>query len=166
MRTKGKLLLVPFLCLYLAAIFAIVLNFGRTRWGSTSWFPIAVGGTAALAIVPIRYLLRKSLSNRSASDWGRIVLFFFGGLFPLVLVPFLDRNELLLICGLLGASVLFFWAAFGVLFQWPGFRPPPKANECPRCRYDLTGNTSGVCPECGTPIEIKPEAEVDQGTSN
>ena len=23
---------------------------------------------------------------------------------------------------------------------------------CERCAYDLTGNTSGVCPECGTPI--------------
>lgn len=23
---------------------------------------------------------------------------------------------------------------------------------CPRCRYDLTGNVSGVCPECGTPV--------------
>jgi len=24
---------------------------------------------------------------------------------------------------------------------------------CPICSYNLTGNTSGVCPECGTPIE-------------
>ena len=23
---------------------------------------------------------------------------------------------------------------------------------CPNCAYDLTANTSGVCPECGTPI--------------
>jgi hypothetical protein len=22
--------------------------------------------------------------------------------------------------------------------------------QCPRCGYDLTGNASGVCPECGT----------------
>jgi outer membrane protein assembly factor BamD (BamD/ComL family) len=26
---------------------------------------------------------------------------------------------------------------------------PP--GHCPHCRYDLTGNVSGVCPECGTP---------------
>lgn len=25
---------------------------------------------------------------------------------------------------------------------------------CRRCRYDLTGNASGVCPECGTPITL------------
>jgi hypothetical protein len=24
------------------------------------------------------------------------------------------------------------------------------AGHCPRCNYDLTGNVSGVCPECGT----------------
>ena len=25
--------------------------------------------------------------------------------------------------------------------------------ECPQCRYDLTGNTTGVCPECGWAID-------------
>ena len=27
-----------------------------------------------------------------------------------------------------------------------------KSNMCPICSYNLTGNTSGVCPECGTAI--------------
>ena len=26
------------------------------------------------------------------------------------------------------------------------------AGHCPRCDYDLTGNTSGICPECGTTV--------------
>jgi len=30
--------------------------------------------------------------------------------------------------------------------------------RCGMCRYDLTGNTSGVCPECGTPVRGKPGA--------
>lgn len=25
---------------------------------------------------------------------------------------------------------------------------------CTQCEYDLTGNVSGVCPECGTPIRL------------
>ncbi|MCH8251187.1 MAG: rod shape-determining protein RodA [Planctomycetes bacterium] len=29
-----------------------------------------------------------------------------------------------------------------------------KDGRCPACRYDLTGNTSGVCPECGKRIEL------------
>lgn len=28
-----------------------------------------------------------------------------------------------------------------------------KRGRCVKCGYDLTGNTSGVCPECGTKIE-------------
>ena len=28
--------------------------------------------------------------------------------------------------------------------------------RCERCAYDLTGNTSGVCPECGTPVPKEP----------
>jgi hypothetical protein len=27
-----------------------------------------------------------------------------------------------------------------------------EARTCVRCRYDLTGNVSGICPECGTPV--------------
>ena len=30
--------------------------------------------------------------------------------------------------------------------------------SCRSCGYSLTGNTSGVCPECGTPVEGKAEA--------
>jgi hypothetical protein len=29
-----------------------------------------------------------------------------------------------------------------------------KRGLCERCAYDLTGNTSGVCPECGTPTRV------------
>jgi hypothetical protein len=34
----------------------------------------------------------------------------------------------------------------------------PWAARCERCSYDLTGNVSGVCPECGTEI-LKSAAE-------
>lgn len=30
--------------------------------------------------------------------------------------------------------------------------PAASFPVCVRCRYNLTGNLSGVCPECGTPI--------------
>ena len=32
----------------------------------------------------------------------------------------------------------------------------PLTNRCSTCGYDLTGNTSGRCPECGTHIEARP----------
>ena len=67
-------------------------------------------------------------------------------------IVFLLYEAPLLASGLTITAIL--WGATGSLFGWPGFRPPPKPNECKRCRYDLTGNTSGVCPECGVVISI------------
>ena len=34
---------------------------------------------------------------------------------------------------------------------------PLSCNRCPSCGYNLTGNTSGVCPECGTPVPRSPK---------
>ena len=42
------------------------------------------------------------------------------------------------------------------VYPWlPPFRRLARARrgQCVRCAYDLTGNESGVCPECGTKIE-------------
>jgi hypothetical protein len=39
-------------------------------------------------------------------------------------------------------------APTGILF-WRDRRPPP--GHCRNCGYNLTGNVSGRCPECGTP---------------
>jgi len=30
--------------------------------------------------------------------------------------------------------------------------PRPAGDRCARCGYDLTGNVSGTCPECGMPL--------------
>jgi hypothetical protein len=37
------------------------------------------------------------------------------------------------------------------LFRFAGRRVTTIMGYCAACDYDLTGNTSGVCPECGTP---------------
>ncbi len=39
---------------------------------------------------------------------------------------------------------------FTALLWWRDWRKHPPGH-CPRCGYDLTGNVSGVCPECGRP---------------
>ncbi len=31
-------------------------------------------------------------------------------------------------------------------------RRKPRPGRCSKCDYDLTGNESGICPECGTKI--------------
>ena len=39
-----------------------------------------------------------------------------------------------------------------VLAIWLAHRRRPRPRRCDACGYDLTGNESGVCPECGKAI--------------
>jgi hypothetical protein len=42
-------------------------------------------------------------------------------------------------------------------------RRPVETPFCEACEYQLTGNVSGVCPECGTKVEIK---STEKGVTN
>lgn len=46
------------------------------------------------------------------------------------------------------------WANTEVIWRKHAFRPPfdPSGVLCRHCGYDLTGNVSGKCPECFTPV--------------
>lgn len=60
-----------------------------------------------------------------------------GGLSDTVHIPIWIPGVCLILLG----SALWFFGSRAV----PGF--------CRKCGYDLTGNASGRCPECGTPAE-------------
>ena len=57
-----------------------------------------------------------------------------------------------------------YWVAVAVLAALPlygayclvRFGRGRLSGGCVRCGYSLTGNTSGVCPECGTPVPKEP----------
>ena len=54
-------------------------------------------------------------------------------------------------------ALVIYWGSLALLvlitFQlWRRARRHPPG-RCQECAYDLTGNVSGVCPECGTKIE-------------
>ena len=68
---------------------------------------------------------------------GRIDRYFLSLSIALVILP-------VLYAGIVAASIL-----------WPVrlWRRSSLADRCRRCGYNLTGNTSGICPECGTAIE-------------
>lgn len=56
------------------------------------------------------------------------------------------------------AWLLVLFGGSGVSFAIRGRRRRAEPGRCPRCEYDLTGNVSGVCPECGTKVLAVPTA--------
>ena len=47
--------------------------------------------------------------------------------------------------------ILLLPTALVTFLLWRNSRPVPFGH-CPQCRYNLTGNVSGVCPECGEKV--------------
>ena len=71
-------------------------------------------------------------------------------------VSWLDEGQLIVdVCLWLPFLALLLPAS---LLWWLDTRPRP--GFCRRCDYDLTGNTTGRCPECGTPCDAAPEGTV------
>ena len=62
------------------------------------------------------------------------------------------------------------WIPFLIIAAPTGFaiwrerQPPP--GHCRRCGYDLTGNVSGICPECGTAVPALPTAPAGQASKS
>ena len=52
---------------------------------------------------------------------------------------------------LMAAWVPAFAAAVPTALLWTKRKPRP--GHCKKCGYDLTGNVSGICPECGTELD-------------
>ena len=62
-------------------------------------------------------------------------------------------------------------AVFSVLPVWRWVRPLGRRSKkqqlvCPHCSYDLTGNSSGICPECGAACKAADPAGVSPAAGN
>lgn len=88
--------------------------------------------------------------------WALFVLFSFMfviyQLVDVVPYPHMRRDWLIgsLIIG--GAALGFLWLALSFRRQATRLRERLRNGHCVSCGYDLTGNISGVCPECGEPV--------------
>ena len=116
-----------------------------------------------VAIVPFsvpkdlrRSILREHgrLLRRSPAFWVILALqmLAFSAFLQLVIPRFQMSETSIPIVGLLGAVVFFY---VGLIWQnlfCDRYRIATWSAHhlCPDCAYNLTGNTSGLCPECGT----------------
>ena len=70
------------------------------------------------------------------------------------------------ICFIMGAPVIVPTIVSALLLKcirWIGWLPAvPSYPACNTCGYNLTGNVSGICPECGSPAPVSAE-EAHQG---
>jgi hypothetical protein len=69
-------------------------------------------------------------------------------------LPYLGAVILLPLTVFMRAYTLHFLEQFGP--QWRFF--VHDGPRCVRCGYNLTGNVSGICPECGTPVDLIPSS--------
>ena len=148
----SRLQSASFVSLYLASIGAIVLLLGHNRWSKYGWYPVCIGVVASLAIIPVINLLAEMLEDTSKGTLAKGVLFLLSGIIQFAGIFFLERRDWLLICGLSCISAFSFYAAFGTIFQWPGFRKPKDPDICESCGWELTENDSDNCTECGASI--------------
>ncbi len=65
----------------------------------------------------------------------------------------ISRMDYLVAIALLMPGLVFLFVIVGsLLFHTPELSRIHRDGFCDRCNYDLTGNTSGKCPECGLRI--------------
>ncbi len=60
--------------------------------------------------------------------------------------------------GGMGIALIVNGALYAGLGTWAGWiasrRIPTAPNHCTKCDYDLFGNASNICPECGAPVRM------------
>lgn len=84
--------------------------------------------------------------------------------FPFWCMPAINRTETKFLHVITsGCSVLIpFWIPLSVTLilsslVWRLRYRRISPGHCQQCRYDLTGNTSGICPECGSHLSSVPD---------
>lgn len=110
--------------------------------GAGTFMPIGavLGAAAGLLIAPFHmaFLTRKPLEKAAPLLYAPACVAW------VCVLPF---QHPLLSMAAVGATVIIMCIVVYIVLD--DLHP---AGACQKCGYSLTGNTSGICPECGTPI--------------
>lgn len=107
--------------------------------------------------VPIRYLLGLKNEWACSSCGVKLVLRERGKRNLAVFASFIVLGvlivPLLYVLGPFGFGLCLLWPVLLFLAMRMSDKLIAHGVYCSKCGYDLTGNTSGVCPECGAKID-------------
>jgi len=118
-------------------------------------------GYYILSLATILFALEVARSgSRTALVYGGVVLFLFGGLLTLEAVgrssELMRATRDLPARWIVLAGLLLWLVLFTLLMRHAAHiarqRRERAKGRCTTCDYDLTGNVSGRCPECGTSV--------------
>ena len=134
-------------------------RFASWLMGGTSWTAASRFGMLHLAIFLAVVVAAKVLGSQGPYVVIQIIDF------PLLwccIAPFAttDAFGFMQLYGDLLVAVFgsLMWGVFGLYLPrgwqvWVSHHPRHPPGYCQQCGYDLTGNVSGTCPECGTDIK-------------
>ncbi|HNO78368.1 MAG TPA: hypothetical protein PKN33_09945 [Phycisphaerae bacterium] len=109
-----------------------------------SQFPAALAFIAAVLPFPIVWAVCVVLGRALVIGFLDGVMKYLHGL------PWFDE---VLMCAAIGLPVIpAYWVSRATYMNVRWSKVEYDGSSCRQCGYDLTGNVSGVCPECGTKL--------------
>jgi hypothetical protein len=121
------------------------ISYGELPSGPLMWFLWLV----AYLLNPRMRSIFSELMLAIAIVWLTVWLMTPGPAYGRLGLPGYVRNP---IAGLLWGTLLFGGSILAFVKAHAPARAPSMDPLCPTCRYNLTANQSGTCPECGQPI--------------
>ena len=122
----------------------------RRAWVRREWLPRWACIALALTSFPVFVYV-----------WGSLIAFVLSQLWSRGFQVISASSERSLLALLIALSVLLAWPSARAVCALLAYRRIETASEkCWKCGYDLEGNVSGTCPECGTAtrMELPPNA--------
>jgi hypothetical protein len=126
-------------------IAALIVGLRFPGWGAFLAVVLSGAGGGCLVGLTLGLVCAPLISKRRPAQ---VTMWMLAVVSPVVVTSAVIGHSALIV---LGAPALVFVSTCGILNRVLKELYPP--GSCQNCGYDLTGNESGVCPECGTKIK-------------